>query len=103
MNDEQERLQPTISDPVDVMALFVTALKEQQADKERSEAIAHEVFERTHPSQLTFDLPDDLSRLRDEFGALEAPGLPDDDSDPDEYRDALWERLFSLVHEKRTV
>ncbi len=101
MNDEQERLKPRISDPSDVIALFVMALNERQANKERSEAIAHEVFERTHPSQLSFTLPDELSRLRDEFGALEAPGLPEDGSDPGVYRDALWERLFLLVQEKR--
>lgn len=103
MTDEQERLRPTMSDPADVIALFVMALNERRANKDRSEAIAHEVFERTHSSQLSFDLPDDLSRLRDEFGALEAPGLPDDDSDPDEYRDTLWDRLFSLVQSKRIV
>ncbi len=101
MNDGHERLKPRISDSADVIALFVTALNERQVNKERSEAIAHEVFERTHPSLLSFDLSDDLSRLRDEFGALEAPGLPDDGTDPDEYRNALWERLFLLVQEKR--
>jgi hypothetical protein len=92
-----------LSNKDDVIELFLTAVDERRLNKELSESIAHNVFDRTHPSQLTFELPHELVELRNEFGALEAPGLPEDDSDPDEYRDALWERLSLLVHEKRTV
>jgi hypothetical protein len=92
-----------LSNKADVIELFLTAINERRLNKGQSESIARDVFDRTHPSQLTFELPHELTELRNEFGALEAPGLPEDNSDPEEYRDALWDRLLVLVHEKSTV
>jgi len=39
----------------------------------------------------------DIEMIRNEFGALEAPGEPEDNEDPDEHRDLFWERLLRIV------
>lgn len=103
MEDIRNRLQVELSTPNDVLAYFDEAIHIRELYPEDSEIIARAVFDHTHPSLLSFRLDEKLLRLRDEFGALEAPGLSGDDSDPDMYRDELWQRLKNLVNKNRTV
>lgn len=100
--DIRSQLQVEIPTTGDMQAYFAEAIRIQELHPEDSEFIAREVFNRTHPSLLSFQPDEELLWLRDEFGALEAPGLLDDDSDPDEYRDKLWQRLKILVNKNRT-
>lgn len=103
MEDVRNRLQVELSTPSDVQAYFGEAIRIRELRPEDSETIARAVFDHTHPSQLSFRLDEKLLRLRDEFGALEAPGLSDDDADPDMYRNELWRRLKNLVNKNRTA
>jgi len=57
--------------------------------------------------QLSFPISTETDQLRDEFGALEAPGMPEDDEkDPAEEVNELWLRLLDLINkvkESRSV
>jgi hypothetical protein len=97
MEEIRRRLDKELREESELAAYYLEAIELRMVHPELSEEIAREVFDRTHPSVLVFSIRDDVSQLRDEFGALEAPGLPDNGSDPDEYRDALWRRLKDFV------
>jgi hypothetical protein len=97
-----------LSNELEVLDFFEAAIRYREDHKAQSSEIAVHVFDKAHPKpQLSFPIADDIDNLRNEFGALEAPGMPeDDDKDPDEYDDELWTRLNNLVtkaKEKRTV
>lgn len=95
-----------ITDESDVLDYYIDAINYRNAHKDESVDIAMHVFDRTHPkSRLSFPISTAIERLRDEFGALEAPGMPEnDDEDPSDHIDRLWSRLLNLVeNEKRTV
>lgn len=63
-----------------------------------SDELALRVFNDIHQGELSFTLGDDLERIRDEMGALSAPGAPDeDDVDYGEYEDRLWSELRAMV------
>jgi hypothetical protein len=84
--------------PDDVRRFFREAIEYRQTHKDESERIALYVFDMAHEPRLGFPLPDNLKAIRYEFGALEAPGWPEDDSvDPDEFIDSLWSRLSALI------
>lgn len=90
----------------DVLDYYVDAIHYRNSHKSESTEIAIHVFNRTHPKvRLSFAINRKVERLRDEFGALEAPGMPEDDTeDPNDYSDRLWARLLNLTeNEKRTV
>lgn len=87
-----------VSRTEDVKNIFLKALDFREAAKDQSCQIALDVFDRTSEQQLTFELPVEYSRVRDEFGALEAPGSPPNDSQPQlEFEDFLWRRLRTMV------
>jgi hypothetical protein len=103
MEEIQKRLDIELQNESELLAFYLEAIEVRGDYPEYSEQIARAVFDRAHPYLLSFGISEDASRLRDEFGALEAPGLPEDDSDPDVYRDQLWKRLKNLVNENRTA
>ena len=95
-----------LTDELDILNYFIDAIQYRTSHKNESLDVAMHVFDRTHPrGRLSFPISAATERLRDEFGALEAPGMPEnDDEDPDEYMDKLWLRLLNMVeNEKRTV
>jgi hypothetical protein len=97
----------TLSNETELLDYFIEAIQYRIAHKDRSVEIAVHVFDKTHPSHVSFSWGKALDDLRFEFIALEAPGMPkNDDKDPDEYDDELWQRLLILVNDakkKQTV
>lgn len=92
------------SDPFEseaqVLEYFRLALQTRARSPESSREIAYGVFTMTSSENLLFTPSTQLSRLRDEFGALEAPGLENQDSNEQEakqFEDRLWLRLEGLV------
>lgn len=84
----------------DVLDYYVTAIQYRNTHKAESAEIAMHVFDKTHQMWLPFPVSDEADRLRDEFGALEAPGMPEnDEKDPDEEVDELWLRLLNMINE----
>lgn len=97
-----------LGNTTELLNFYSDAIHYRNSHKAQSSEIAQYVFNATHPTiRLTFPVDTGLDRLRDEFGALEAPGMPMDDTvDPDEDEDRLWERLLTIVkneQDKRTV
>jgi len=82
----------------DVVCLFRDAIAYRTAHKDESIKVARFVFDATCPILHEADFGSDIERIRFEFGALEAPGCPEDpnlslmDSD-----DRLWSRLQKMV------
>ena len=87
---------PDFKDRADVFLFFLGALDYREAHPEESEKIALFVFDATH--KFIFD--NDIETIRNEFGALEAPGEPEN-GNPDDYREALWTRLRLMVERMR--
>lgn len=83
----------------DILSFFNEAILYRQNHKEESEKIALFVFDKTHESKLGLLYNKRIDTIRNEFGALEAPGMPDDDQDPDDFVDYLWDRLRIIVKE----
>lgn len=74
----------------DVLDYFVDAINFRNSHKDQSTDIATQVFNRTHATMLPFTLSKEAERLRFEFGALEAPGMPEDETLPTpDYDDEL--------------
>lgn len=83
-----------------VLEYFRVALHLRARSRAASSEIARAVFTMTSSEFLNFTPSAHLSRIRDEFGALEAPGLEHQDSSEDEaneFEDKLWKRLEGLV------
>lgn len=98
----------SLSNESEVLDYYIDAIQYRNSHKDESPEIAMHVFDKTHPiTQLSFPISEETDQLRDEFGALEAPGMPEDDEkDPDEEVDELWLRLLNLVNkvkENKTV
>ncbi len=86
----------------DATKLFIEAIKFRDDQKNMSADIARYVFAQTQPAKIGFELRKDLSDLRYEFTALEAPGWPPgwpnmNEMSPEKYDDFLWDRLLNLV------
>ena len=98
---------PTLKSDDDVLRFFKTAIEYRNSHKSEYGKIARFVFDSTHRLAVGIELNIDLERIRAEFIALEAPGMPlDDNLSPEVYDDRLWKRLESMVDaaiEKRTV
>lgn len=97
-----------ITNESELLDYYINAIYYRTDHKDASAAIAMHVFDATHPDlKLSFPISEAAGNIRNEFGALEAPGMPDDDmKDPDEYMDDLWNRLHNLIiqtKEKQTV
>ena len=57
-----------------------------------------QVFNDIHQNELTFNLGEDLERIRYEMGTLSAPGTPDDqEANYNTYEDDLWNRLREII------
>ena len=81
----------------DILVFFEYALGYRELHKEESGEIARFVFDMTHDDTTGLKLDRDLAQIRDEFGALEAPGQSD--LDAKNYVDTLWARLSEIVNE----
>lgn len=103
MKEFHNQLQIELSNQEDLVNYFAKAIQLREQHRDQSEEIARQVFDNTHPALLSFEVNDRLQKIRNEFGALEAPGLLDNDSDPDAYRDDLWRRLKNLINKRGTV
>lgn len=88
-----------LSNEADVLNYYIDAIHYRNEHKDQSTGIAMHVFDMTHPQgMLSFPVSQEVEGLRFEFGALEAPGMPEDDEQPVEnYDDMLWTRLFNLI------
>ena len=94
------RLAPaSIETHEDLRVYFRLAIQLRFANREQSAQIARCVFNQTHRSRLTFTLTEKESRIRDEFGALEAPGsfCTKDENLQKAREDELWRRLEDLL------
>ena len=92
-----------LSNEREVLDYFIAAILYRNDHKAESPSIAIHVFDMTHPLlKLSFPISTITDRLRDEFGALEAPGMPEDDNkDPEEDIDESWVRLYKLIIEAK--
>jgi len=86
----------------DLIDFYLNVIDYRNKHKDDSATIAIEVFNKTHPANLLFPVSDSLKSIRFEFGALEAPGIPDADSEYSEmsledFDDMLWERLRKMI------
>ena len=92
------RLQP-IESEIDLIRFYGAAIDFRNVHKEHSADIALYVFDATNQTaELHFHPAADLVAIRYEFGALEAPGTPNDpDMSYQDFDDMLWERLHQLV------
>lgn len=82
----------------ELIDFFVNSIKVRNEYKNDSAQIARYVFDMTNQSNIPFKMTDELLNIRFEFGALEAPGSPEDvDISFDEYDDKLWKRLLEMV------
>lgn len=87
-----------------VRRYWLSEIECRHSNVSRSEEIARRAFDNTHISVLGFSLPADYERVRNEFGALEAPGAHEGISGqfPDSqeaYENSLWLRLSEEVNQ----
>ncbi|MDK2899426.1 MAG: hypothetical protein PWQ10_613, partial [Patescibacteria group bacterium] len=61
----------------DLINFYLNVIDYRNRHKNKSAKIAMYAFNKTHPMNLPFSLSDNLTSIRFEFGALEAPGAPD--------------------------
>lgn len=59
--------------------------------------IAEEAYLASAPKNLRFELTAKMARIRDELGALSAPGAPDTDQSYSLYEDQLWSRFINML------
>jgi len=96
MQDLQKYL--PIKSEKELIDFYIAAIDYRNKHKDQSPAIAQFVFDASHPLNLPFALSKSLTSIRFEFGALEAPGMPEDDSIlPEDYDDTLWNRLLRII------
>lgn len=89
----------------DIFSFFNRAILYRNNHKEESGKVARFVFDTTHKSKLGSLYSENIDSIRNEFGALEAPGRPADNSDLNEFIDHLWDRLRLIIEEgkKRSI
>jgi len=89
----------------DVLRFFGDAVVYREMHKSQSIDIAEHVFDFSHAQlMLTFPISKRIDDLRSEFGALEAPGSPNDDNkDVKEHIDDLWARLGLLIDKEKRI
>lgn len=82
----------------ELIKFYIYAIDYRNRHKDQSTNIALFTFNASHPSRLPFVLSEGLTSIRFEFGALEAPGMPEDNTiSIEDYDDQLWDRLLKLV------
>lgn len=86
---------------VDIFSFFLSAIGYREKHKDQSEQVALYVFNVTHKNKLGILYSDDIDAIRNEFGALEAPGQPDDNTEPDVFVDHLWDRLRAIIEKSQ--
>lgn len=96
-----------IKNNLDLLNFFLSAIEFRNSHSQQSRNIALRVFNKTHELSKIFTIDEKLRELMYEFGALEAPGSPDNQEiSLKEYDNKLWSRLLELIileKEKRTV
>ena len=90
---------PNLKNRRDIFLFFNEALAYRKSHQEESERIALFVFDTTHEDKLGKIYDQKIEKIRNEFGALEAPGMPKNGQDADNFREKLWDRLARIVHE----
>jgi len=87
----------------DILNYYSDAIHYRNEHKEQSASIAMHVFDKTHPKNaLTFPISSAVDRLRDEFGALEAIGTPEDDAlSMEDHENEVWLRLLDLIQKEK--
>ena len=79
----------------ELIKFYISAIDYRNGHKGQSADIAQFVFDASHSSNLPFESSEELTSLRFEFGALEAPGLPENNTiSIEDYDDQLWDRLL---------
>lgn len=78
----------------DFYDLFREAISRKESGEPGSN-VARAIFDRTHPQNLLFCMTAMESRLRDEIGALEAPGESEGE-DIAETERILWDRFNQM-------
>lgn len=98
---------PVIKSDEDTLRFFKKAIEYRNNHKSEYDKIARFVFDNTHQLITGIKLDGDVDSIRAEVIALEAPGMPLDNTlTPEVYDDYLWRRLEAMVDsaiEKRTV
>jgi hypothetical protein len=91
----------------EVLEYYIDAIKYRDGHKDESLEIATHVFDKTHTLQLGFSVDESMDRLRDEFGALEAPGWSKDETKSlEESEEEAWNYVSNLINKvkkSRTV
>lgn len=93
---------------IDVLNFYQDVIVYRFDHKDQSAKIAESAFDRTHSQiRLHFPVSAETDSLRNEFGSLEDPGAPDNDTQSNEdYEDEVWLRLSKMVDsakEEKTV
>lgn len=88
---------PVLNNESDLIRFFQYAIEYRNNHKDESTKVAMFVFDTTFQDNLSFSLPKYLDDVRNEFGALEAPGSAPDNEDQEAFEDKLWDRLHLII------
>ena len=89
--------QTLIANEEELARYFLSVVERRDRRPERSCALAEAGYLAPREENLAFQMPPRWTRVRDELGALAAPGAPDGPEPYLEYEDALWRRFVTLV------
>lgn len=89
-----------INNKAELLEYYLDAISYRNKHKELSKDIALHVFGRTNSNgMLSFEVPENIVKVRFEFGALEYPGWSDDESkDLEESEDEAWQYVLDMVN-----
>lgn len=89
----------TIETKKDLFRFWFAALEYRKLHQDIERNLAHFIFTTSlEAGRRMSEYDDQLNAITFEFGALEAPGMPDDESiHPELYSDQLWNRLDGIV------
>ena len=76
---------------------YLSLIRARNKSPAQSCQIAEKGYLATGEEGLSFQPSQQWSRIRDELGALSAPGAPDGQESYIDYENALWRRLQKLV------
>ncbi|MEO8911882.1 MAG: hypothetical protein ABI303_02770 [Candidatus Saccharimonas sp.] len=88
---------------MDILNFYQDVIVYRFDHKDQSAKIAEFAFDRTHSQiRLHFPVSAEIDSLRYEFGSLEAPGAPDNDTQSNEdYENEVWLRLSKMVDDAK--
>lgn len=97
----------SIKNDRDILDFFKRVIAYRDEHKCESAQIARFAYSMTHENEVGFMCKSEINLLRGEMIALEAPGVPQDDTmQPEVYDNMLWNQLLKEVEaeiEKRIV